>query len=154
MTVAPWMVQVIGLNRKRRRAVKKLDKINLQKIVAAERTVLVAVTDHEKYIFCRDSCRAMYGDRFIRHFWESPAMHVRRVLGFVGAELPREHQVIPSSGLGMKTSFIFWFPRKFNLENWKGKVISLSDIKAETPRKAAVLERAFHQVDKLLIAAA
>jgi hypothetical protein len=126
---------------------------NLLKPFVVENMVLVAVVGDESYIFNRQQFSTWYGNLLSRPMWLTPRQLANKLLEEIDATRPREFVVEPSSGLGQRTSFIFWFPAQFDLNKWRGKVVSLAVIKQDNPRKARVIETAYARVDPLLRAA-
>jgi hypothetical protein len=129
------------------------DMSGLVKPFVVEHMVLVAVVGDEHYIFNRQHFTTWYGNILDRTLFRSQSYVVTRALDTIGAKLPYEYEVVPSSGLGYRTSFVFWFPAEFRIEDWRGTIMSLGVIEQENPRKARVIRSAYERVDPLLRAA-
>lgn len=124
--------------------------INIKKPFVVEKMILIAVVNGEKYVFNQQLFRTFYGYRSFRLWQESEDRRVKRIFRTVNAPFPREYQVIRASGLGQRTSFIFWFPQSFDPRSWDGNVLAVTDFCPREAQKLPVIERAYEKVDKAL----
>lgn len=133
---------------------KKLTEVGevLREAVRAERLIVVAVCGKEKkkkYLFSRSHFNSPFGNKLDRLVMESQKNSVKRILLYLKAKPPFDHDIIRLGSLVRKTSVLFWFPHEFDVNEWKGSVIDLEHFAETDSAKADIIEKAFQKVDKI-----